>query len=413
MPAVRRTPLARLALVSLTAVLSACSGGSGDGEKSGGSGAPLVLTLASRDDPIADLGTAYFAQRVGELSGGSVQIEVLPGWGGTDPSAEQNIVRGVADAKVDLGSVGTRVFDTLGVRSFQALTAPMLIDSYPLEEAVIASDIPDEMLEGLATLKVTGLAVLGDGLRKPIAVERPLLSPADWEGITFAAFRSEGQAEAVQALGARSTDLWSSALSAAIFNGEVQGLENNLLVYQTAGRAPSAPYVTANVNLWPRTVVILANPGRLSRLTDEQQEWLQQAAADAAAISTSLVEHEDQIVADLCQAGARLANASEADLAGLRAAFAPVYASLEQDPQTQSFILAIEELKRSTPSGAPLTIPEGCTGSESQVVTDDPIAGSWTTGKISESLLAATWASSTTMASSAPCCSRSVKAVRN
>ena len=96
----------------------------------------------------------------------------------------------VAAGEFDLAWVGARVFDTLGVNSFRALTAPMLIDSYPLQQAVIASDIPGEMLAELDQLDVTGIALLADGLRKPIAVDQPLLSPADFDGLTFTALRS-------------------------------------------------------------------------------------------------------------------------------------------------------------------------------------------------------------------------------
>jgi hypothetical protein len=49
----------------------------------------------------------------------------------------------------------------------------------------------------------------------------------------------------------------------------------------------------------------------------------------------------------------------------LRGAFAPVYASLEQDPQTKAFIERIQALKRSTSAEAPLAIPAGCTGKAS------------------------------------------------
>ena len=42
------------------------------------------------------------------------------------------------------------------------------------------------------------------------------------------------------------------------------------------------------------------------------------------------------IVGDVCVKGARFANASEAELAALRQAFIPVYASFEQDPQTNT-----------------------------------------------------------------------------
>ena len=46
----------------------------------------------------------------------------------------------------------------------------------------------------------------------------------------------------------------------------------------------------------------------------------------------------------------------------MRTALAPVYTSLEQDPKTKAFIDQIQALKRSTPAGAPLAIPAGCTG---------------------------------------------------
>ena len=93
--------------------------------------------------------------------------------GGLAPDAEQQVVRDVSAGEIDLGWVGTRVFDTLDVKSFQALTAPMLVDSYALENAVIESGITEEMLDRLDDLGVVGLGVLPDGLRKPIGVTDP------------------------------------------------------------------------------------------------------------------------------------------------------------------------------------------------------------------------------------------------
>ena len=74
----------------------------------------------------------------------------------------------------------------LGVKSFQALTAPMLIDSYALENAVIESGVTEEMMEGLDELGVAGLGVLADGSAPADrASTRPILGPADWRGISF------------------------------------------------------------------------------------------------------------------------------------------------------------------------------------------------------------------------------------
>jgi TRAP-type C4-dicarboxylate transport system substrate-binding protein len=338
---------------------SACAGSGPD--KAGGTAAPVVLRLANINSSITfEPSLAYFVARVGELSRGALRIEFVTDDGNYSPGVEQAIVRDVADGRYDLGAVGTRVFDTLGDRSFQALTAPMLIDSYPLESAVIKSGIPARMLSSLDGLGVNGLAILGGGLRKPIAVERPLLGPADWRGVVFAAFRSNAGTAAIRALGARPTDAWGSYLSYGLNSGKIRGFEKSLLVYRVLRQASEARYVTANLNLWPGTVALVANPKRLAGLSGKQLSWLHEAAADTAAHSTALADHDARDARIACGQGARLVDSTPSELAAFRRSLGPVYARLERDPETKALIAEIEGLKRSTPAGPGLAIPSGC-----------------------------------------------------
>jgi TRAP-type C4-dicarboxylate transport system substrate-binding protein len=305
----------------------------------------------------------YLVSRVAKLSAGNVQIDMVYHVGENAPDGEQQIVRGVAAGRYDLGVVGTRVFDTVGVDSFQALTAPMLIDSYPLEQAVIDSAIPARMMPALDKVGVKGLSVLADGLRKPIAVRKPLLGPADWRGITFAAFRSRESSEAIQALGATPSNAVAVQLDQGLDSRAVEGFEANLRYYGLRQDSWSrARYVTANVNLWPQTLAVIANPGQLARLTSQQRAWLTEALRDAAARSTRLTDGDAGLIPGLCADGTRFTNASDADIAALRNAFVPVYAHVEQDPQTRQFIAEISRLKQHTPPGHELVIPSGCTG---------------------------------------------------
>ncbi|HEV8651543.1 MAG TPA: TRAP transporter substrate-binding protein DctP [Actinomycetes bacterium] len=359
-----RAWLATVALAVIAAVVAGgCSGGGGRGDKAGGAGEPVVLRMANAYGDLNDVpAVQYFVSQVKERSGGNVRIQLVSPWGDYATDAEQQVVRAVATGKADLGWSGTRVFDTMGITSFQALQAPMLIDSYGLEHAVLASDIPGQMLQGLSKVGVRGLGVLADGLRRPIAVKHPMLGAADWRGITFGTLKSQGQAQAIRALGATPMEVFRRSRNQALMDGKLQGFEMSLLVYERNALAHPAPYVTANVTLWPQMDVLLANPGRLAALTQQQRGWLQQSARDAAGRSVALADRDVQSLKNSCQSGARFANASPADLASLRKAFAPVAASLEQDPQTKAFIQQIRALKRSTPAGAPLAIPAGCTG---------------------------------------------------
>jgi TRAP-type C4-dicarboxylate transport system substrate-binding protein len=355
----------RLAALVLTAAATfaaaACAGGGGE-DKAGGTGPTVILRLANTGGSIDQTpAVEYFVKRVKELSGGNVRIEVVDRWARFASNAEQQVVRDVARNDVDLGWVGTRVFDTMGVKSFQALTAPMLIDSYALENAVIESGITDEMMEGLDEVEVVGLAVLADGLRNPIGVTAPILGSADWRGITFGTLRSNGQAEAIRALGATPAQIFGSEREEALRQGTIQGFEFSTWLFSNPMWTVLAHYVTANVILWPQMDVVLANPARLEELTAEQRGWLAQAARDAEARSAALADKDAQAIRAACGSGARFAEASAADLAALEAAFAPVYAKLSTHSQTRAFIGRIQGLKESTPEPA-LSIPSDCTG---------------------------------------------------
>ena len=361
-----RAAIAAIGLIPATVILaSACSNGTEPGNKAGEVNQPVVLQMADLNAGSDLRGTPeiqYFVQRVSDLSSGKMSVKVVYSVGGLAMNAEQQVVKDVAGGSFDLGFAGTSVFDTLGVPSFEALSAPMLIDSYPLENAVIRSPLPARMMTGLAKLDVTGLAVFGDEMRRPIGVRQPILSLADWRGITFGIYQSKTEESAVRALGAKPGPGFATARDQALARGALQGFDLNLVYYHQLSREPTAPYITANVNLWPRTVALFANSGRLGKLSASQRRLLTQAAADAAVHSTGLFQDEDPVARDICQSGGRFADASAADLQALRQRFAPVYANLEADPQTKAMIGQITALKRSTPAGQALTIPAGCTG---------------------------------------------------
>ena len=360
-----RIRLATLVLAGTAALaVAACPGGGDAEDKAGGSSEPLVLRLANTNGQL-DFTPAVvdFVERVEELSGGDLRIEAVNEWGDFSSDAEQQVVKDVAAGEIDMGWVGTRVFDTLDVRSFQALTAPMLVDSYAVENAVIESGIVEQMMQALDDLGVAGLGVLPDGLRKPIGVTGPILSPADWQGISFGTLNSNGQAEAIRALGATPAQVFGTEREKRLQNGTIHGFETSIWIHQhNPELAHLAPYVTSNVTLWPQMNVLLANPARLKALTAEQREWLEDAARDAAARSAALSETDARAVANSCAAGVRFAEASDADLAALKSAFAPVYANLQKHPGTKVFIERIQTLKRSTQPEPRLAIPPDCTG---------------------------------------------------
>ena len=249
----------------------------------------------------------------------------------------------------------------------------MLIDSYALERAVIGSDVPVQMLSTLDKLGVTGLGILAGGIRRPIDVERPLLRPGDWRGLRFSVLRSRSDTDAIRVLGARTMNIRGPARQDAAGEHRIDGFEMNYYLWSFVIDPSAVPYVATNVNLWPETAALLANPHRLAKLSRSQRDWLAQAAAEAAARSTGLFENERPLIASLCRHGARFNRASAADLAAMRRAFGPVYVALMRDAETKDFIDQIEQLKLKTRPEAAPAIPPRCAGPA--VSTQAPVAG--------------------------------------
>jgi TRAP-type transport system periplasmic protein len=347
--------------------MAACASGCADavgGDKAGGlpdGSGRLVLRLADTPFDVSDSPAVnYFVHRLEQLSGGTIRIAVTNQWGSYTPDSEAQVIRAVASGRFELGWVGSRVFDTVGDRSFDALSAPMLIDNYQLEQAVVAGSMPSRMLTGLKRTGVAGLGVFGAALRYPISVRRALLAPSEWQGVEFGTYRSEVQEETIRALGAEPVAAFATYRTIDVASGKIQAFELDLPRYLRTGGVPLARYVTVNVPLWPEFDVLFANPARLESLSGQQRTWIGEAAADATSRSVGLAQPSADVIKQACKQGARFRYASRADLAGLRRAFTVVYRQLARDPRTATFLKQIESLKSATPSGPPAALPRGC-----------------------------------------------------
>ena len=351
-------------LLLLAPVLAAgCAGLSAGGDKAGGTSSrtPVILRLASAPGDLRDVpNVADFVRWTRELSHGGIRIEVVNEWGNYQPDAEAHVVRSVASGKADLGWAGSRVFDSIGLSGFGALSAPMLVDSYPLEAAVLNGPIPSQLLDSLKDVGVIGLAMLPDALRRPIGAHGPLSTPSAWRGVSFGTYRSAAQEQAVRALGARPVRVFGPFRLHALETRAIDGFELDLRRYVQLGLEQAAPDVAANVALWPQVDVLFANPGRFSSLTGQQRAWLRQAAEEAGWSAGELSLQDATSAVKACAAGARFARATAANLAALRRSFAPVYNRLAQDPRTEAVINQIERLKRSMAPGPAPVIPAGC-----------------------------------------------------
>ena len=374
------------AWLALTAVLAlgAAACGSGNVDKAGSPvSKPVVLTLA---DGETDYSNAQpFANAVSRLSHGTLQIKIESSWRFSDPNNEADLIKDVQAGKADLGATASRAFDTVGIDSFQALQAPFLINSYPLERKVLASAIPAQMLQGLRSHGLVGLAVLPGPLRRPLGFTRPLLAASSYRGARMGIVPSAVDVGIFRALGAIPVALKQSSSGPDI--ARLTGMESHANAIDSGSATPGA-VLTGNVVFEPRPNVIFMNQRAFGTLTASQRNVLYQAAAQAR--TAGIYEGNDTAsVADLCRRGIKIVSASPADLAGLRVAVQPVYRTLESNPSTRAFITEITAM-RQTIGGSPSTVAcpaAGTTGGVTGAAT--VLQGTWQVTYTESELVAA------------------------
>ena len=169
-----------------------------------------------------------------------MRIAIENNWREGTPGYETGVIADVKAGMADLAWVGSRAFDSAGVASLNALHAPLLIDSYPLEREALESRLVSEMLRGLGPVGVVGLGILPGPLRKPLGVAR-LVGPRDYAGKTLALQRSPIAEQTLRALGARGAEIASGGLDRGPTTGSNSRSSRSTETTTTARPSTSPP----------------------------------------------------------------------------------------------------------------------------------------------------------------------------
>ena len=327
-------------------ILSGCGA---QADKSGGeqAAAPLVLKgISTRNSGEAQ----PFIDQVAELSHGSITLELAAGWRGESITGESESIDEVRSGAADFAVVPVRAWRDAGVTSFDALIAPMAIDSYALQDAVLQDGMVDEMLAGVDSLGLTGIGILPGPMRRLGGITRDMLMTNDFQGADIAISPGGVADYSMRALGATPHAVQFNAAPIIGFDG----LEAQLDVI--GGYDDVTHTVATNVDLWPRPQVVVANTAKLAALSTEQRQLLNTAAKQAVpAITEVQKKGESAGLGEICFRGKlEMVTATDEQLAQLRQAFTPVTQWLSADEATGNFLRRIDDLRAAANIGPEL-----------------------------------------------------------
>ena len=348
----RRPPAARWTSVLAALLLATVVGcdAADRATKAGGSAPVLTLRLGTNDAPASPVGPVLedFADRVRQLSDGTLRIEPVWTANGADlPAWDQRIARKVVAGELDLALVPTRAWDTEGVDSLRALSAPLLLTSQPLIRDVVSGDLVSDLMSGLPAVGVTGLALLPEGLRHVFSFGPPVVSPAGLAGARLRTPRSDTGYAVFRAWGAVPQDLVGADFEDAVADGRVAAADSS---FARAATLPS-PATTVAANVTPSATVhaLVVRTSVLDGLTERQAEILGRAATAVRDELLASPPDEAALARAFCAAGGRVVNASPSDLLALETAAQPVHDVLAREPATQGLLASIRQRKAALP----------------------------------------------------------------
>ena len=352
---------------------------------------PVKTVTVAAVYPLDSLDIEPYLGAVEELSGGAVRVDLENKWHVGDINSEKDAVSEVQQGRADIAFIPVRAWHGLGVRNFDALIAPLVIDSYALEREVLASDLTSRMREGVAPLGLTGLGVIAGPMRKPVGLSHPLLAPADYRKARIGISDSAVANIFLGQLGASTTPM--SFQGQAIDSYE--GIEQQVSSVQGNQYDKVATSITANVNLWPRPITVVANTKALEQLTDKQREALMLAADKSLDASIAKLQFDEQEATGiLCRrAKVRFDSANEASVTKLRAAARPVIEELSKDQNTSAALAGIEALRTNVSSVADSELVPTCDGIPPELAGNakgvkGPLDGTWTMSETVEDVQA-------------------------
>jgi TRAP-type C4-dicarboxylate transport system substrate-binding protein len=328
------------------------------------SGSPAVttLTLGHADGAANANGQSYagqaFVDGLHARFGDRLDLVVRGALGANRRDGNQAVIRSIAAGELDGGWVLARGFEEAGVPGFDVLAAPMLITNYAAEAELVQGTQASQFLELLDGTELVGLSLGVGGLRRPIGTDAPVLGVEDWDGTRFGIV-SESQRESVAATG---------AIPVLATNYQNQLGQDFTAVELDMGRyginllAGKAPFVTANIVLWPAIWVLVMNRAKFEGLSAADQELVRDAAQEATMASVRGSHDEAALVAEQCKAGARFPVATPGQIASLRAAFEPALREIEADPLRAPLLSGVRAVAAEHPDVDVLHPPEGCGG---------------------------------------------------
>ena len=234
-------------------------------------------------------GMEHMAERVAELSGGRLAIQIFPNEQlGNETECIEQLQRGaLAMTKVSVAPLEsfTPKLSVFGM--------PFLFRDDAHHWKVLEGPIGRELLLASEENGVRGLCYYDAGSRSFYTAKRPILTPDDLKGMKIRVQQSKTAMDMVEVLGGSPTPIAFGELYTALQQGMVDGAENNVPSFHSTRHYEVCKHLSLDRHTQVPDILLISTQV-WENLTPEEQQWLQQAADDSSRYQRGLWAEETE-----------------------------------------------------------------------------------------------------------------------
>lgn len=243
----------------------------------------------------------YFADKVEELSGGSIKVERYSGGQLGDDTAMQE---GVQMGTIDVIRTEFTTLVNFGAKKVEVTTLPYVIRDRDHFWKMANSDVGKELLSSIQEdgTQMVGLCIIEEGSRH-FFTKDPVNSLGDLAGKKLRVQNTEMWLEIIKSLGASPTPMSFSELYTSLQSGVVDGAEQPLSGFVSQKFYEVCPNMILDGHVYPVEAYVISEK-TWNKLTDEQKEILYQAAKETQTFNRESIQAaEDEIMESFDELG--------------------------------------------------------------------------------------------------------------
>jgi len=225
----------------------------------------------------------HMAQRLGDLSAGSMRIDIYPGG---QLGGERELMELLQIGSIALTKVSASPLESFAPQ-FKVFSIPYVFRDQGHFWRVLEGELGRELLLAGEPVRLRGLGFYDAGSRSFYTTDEPIDTPQDLQGKKIRVQNSITSVEMIRVLGGSATPIPWGELYTALQQGVVDGAENNPPSFYLSKQYEVARYLSLDEHTSVPDVLLVSLP-IWQRLSPRQQQWLQQAADESVSYQREL-----------------------------------------------------------------------------------------------------------------------------